>query len=230
MKIKELQISNILSFKYFENILDASKIAFDNDLNIFIGENGAGKSTALEILNFIFKKVLFTQFIVNQQLYSNKNSHTENDKKQILLPDSNSHSFTGLRLEPNWNSEDNPQKIRLVMNLDEIDIANIEHLITNQNKILNLATTYSSHFIIPAVAQLTEYVIEITLHQSSKTFTAEFSPPDEAGYRYLVNYNYFKELINIYNLENPQDLIAPLYESFSLIGGYRNYHSLELLR
>lgn len=110
MKIKELQISNILSFQYFENISDATKIVFDGDLNIFIGENGAGKSTALEVINFIFKKVLFTQFNVNQDLYSRKNTLTGTDRKQILLP-GNNKTYSGLRLEPNWNTENSPQKI-----------------------------------------------------------------------------------------------------------------------
>ena len=52
MKIKTLQISNILSFKYHENIENAEKITFEDDLNIIIGENGSGKSTALEVINF----------------------------------------------------------------------------------------------------------------------------------------------------------------------------------
>jgi len=83
MIIKELQISNILSFKYFDNILEATKIEFDGDLNIFIGENGSGKSTALEVINFIFKKVLFTQFNVNQDLYSRKSTLTGPDRDKF---------------------------------------------------------------------------------------------------------------------------------------------------
>lgn len=40
-----------------------------------------------------------------------------------------------------------------------------------------------------------------------------------------MNYNFYKELIGFYNFENPSEPIDPLYESFTLIGGYRNYHA-----
>ena len=59
MKINSLQLSNILSFGHYTNISDAPKIEFDKDLNILIGHNGSGKSSVLEAINFVFKKVLF---------------------------------------------------------------------------------------------------------------------------------------------------------------------------
>jgi DNA repair exonuclease SbcCD ATPase subunit len=58
MKITSLQVSNILSFRYFEDIANAPKITFDKNLSILIGQNGSGKSTALEVINFIFRRVL----------------------------------------------------------------------------------------------------------------------------------------------------------------------------
>jgi len=226
MIIKYLQISNILSFQYFEDISEATKIEVDRDLNIFIGENGSGKSTVLEVINFIFKKVLFTQFNVNQDLYTKKSTLTGSERKDILSP-ANSSTFTGLRLDPNWNTENSPQKLRLVLQLDEIDVANINHLISNKEKIFSLAASYTNHSAAPEVAQQKEYAIEISLNTNDKSFSTTISPEGDPGYSYLVNYNFYKELIHLYNYENPQDLIAPLYESFTLIGGYRNYNSFN---
>ncbi len=227
MKIKELQISNILSFKYFENIADATKIIFDGDLNIFIGENGSGKSTALEVINFIFKRVLFTQFNVNRDFYLRKSTITDPEKKQILAP-ANNNNYNGFRLEPNWSTEDSTQKIRLVIQLDDIDKANISNLISNQEKINLLRSSYTNHSAPFTLATLDEYTIEMTLNKANKSFSSIISPSDsEPGYLYLVNYNFYKELINFYNYENPQQTIQPLYESFTLIGGYRNYHSFN---
>lgn len=227
MKIKELKISNILSFKYYADISDATKIVFDGSLNIFIGENGAGKSTALEVINFIFKRVLFTQFNTNQDLYSRKSTLTLADKKQILSP-ANNQSFSGFRLEPNWNTETDSQKIQLAIELDEVDTANIDHLIANTDKLNSLISLYTNHSATPNVASQNIYTIEVTLNNDDKTFSVNISPnSSDPGYLYLVNYNFYKELINFYNFENPQAQIAPLYESFTLIGGYRNYHSFN---
>jgi AAA15 family ATPase/GTPase len=89
MKISRLQISNILSFKYFDDIKLAPQIDFDTDLNIFIGQNGAGKSTALEALNLVFKKIFLTQININRDTFFSREDLNEADRKQILLPGKN---------------------------------------------------------------------------------------------------------------------------------------------
>lgn len=66
MRVNYLQLSNILSFKYEENINNAFKIEFDPDLNIIIGENGSGKSTVLEAINFVFTRILFRHCEVDE--------------------------------------------------------------------------------------------------------------------------------------------------------------------
>lgn len=227
MKILELKISNVLSFKYCENIDDAINIIFDKNLNIFIGENGAGKSTALEVINFIFKRVLFTQFNLNQDLYSRKSTLNSDDKRQILSP-ANNLSYSGFRLDPNWNTEDKEQKIKLIIELDEIDTANINHLVKNKDKLSTFITSYTNHQVTPSATTLNTYIIEIIFKKTDKKFSVNISPNNsDPGYLYLVNYNFYKELINLYNFENPQEQVSPLYESFTLIGGYRNYHSFN---
>ena len=225
MKIKELQISNVLSFQFFDEISNAPKISFDDSLNIFIGENGAGKSTVLEVINFIFKKVLFTQFNVNQDYYSRKSAITTAEKKQILSP-ANSQSFSGFRLEPNWETEDKPQKIRLALQLDDIDNENIKNLVDNREKLNPLALLYTPLTANQELVTQKDFVVEVTLNQTDKSFSVVISPAgSDHGYQYLVNYNFYKELINFYNFEHPDAPINPLYESFTLIGGYRNYYS-----
>jgi predicted ATP-dependent endonuclease of OLD family len=225
MKIKSLKISNILSFKYYENISQAPEIVFDKSLNLLIGENGAGKSTALEVLNFVFKKVLFKQFSVNYDIYSRKSSATVSEKKQTIST-SNTQTYSGFRLDPNWDFENAPQIIKLTIELDEIDSANMALLLKNREKIIEFSTTYASYPSHDFVATYNTYDIEISLQKGDKTFSAKISPDgSDPGYLYLVNYNFYKELIEFYNIEYPSDQITPLYESFVLIGGYRNYYS-----
>ena len=163
MKIKTLQISNILSFKYHENIENAEKITFEDDLNIIIGENGSGKSTALEVINFLFRRVLYKQYNINHDFYSRKSSITAEDRRQILLP-ANNNSYGGFRLDSNWNNgDDKPQVIRVEVELDEIDKKNITTLNTNIDKLNSLAGRYSTRGATGLTPSVAPAVIRISL-------------------------------------------------------------------
>ena len=227
VKIKSLRISNILSFKYYENILDATKIEFDKDLNIIIGQNGSGKSTALEVINFIFRKVIFTQFNINQDSYGKKETLTAGDRKNILTP-TNRNQYNGFRLDPNWNSENASQQVQLEVELDEIDSQNIKSIVNNFTKLKTIISLYSNHTIPISLDFNRLFTIIITLDRIAKTFTAGITPSDaDSGYLYLVNFHYYKYLIEFYNLENTSDILPQLNESFTIIGGYRNYNSFN---
>lgn len=227
MKIKSLQISNILSFKYNENIATAEKITFEDDLNIIIGENGSGKSTALEVINFLFKRVLYKQYNINQDYYSRRNLITSDERKQILLPANNNH-YSGFRLDPNWDTEDKTQVIRIEIKLDEIDIKNLNHLKNNIAKLDNFIGIYTTRTLSGLTENLDTYILDITLNKSNQNFSVAFQGGShDFGYEYLTDYNFYKESIAIYNLEHPKESMDSLYESFTLISSYRNYHAFE---
>ncbi len=226
MKIKSLRVSNILSFKHHDDVANAEQIVFEDGLNIIIGENGAGKSTALEVVNFLFKRVLYKQFNVNQDLYSRKSTVTAEDRKQILTP-ANAQTYSGFRLEPNWNTEDKDQKIRLEIKLDAIDLQNLQHIKDNQTS-LNTLLPYTVRALTGLTAHQENYTLDITLNKSTQTFSVVFHQgAHDFGFEYLSDYNFYKELIEIYNIEHPTTPIAPLYESFTLISSYRNYHAFD---
>ena len=221
MKINYIQISNILSFKYYADILSAPKIVFDKDLNILIGQNGSGKSTALEVINFIFKKVIFTPYYFNQDTYSTRFKPGIN-KKEIITKEGN-QEYTGFRLEPNWDNETDAQKIKIEILLDDIDRKNLDLLKSNKVKLDKLFTEYSNESAATSDANQDSYIIDIVLNPGSRAFTVNNF--DDLGVAYLVKYHLYKELIDIYNREHVDEPIEALYEPFALIGGYRNYHS-----
>lgn len=227
MKIKSLQISNILSFKHNENIDDAEKITFEDDLNIIIGENGSGKSTALEVINFLFKRVLYKQYNVNQDYYSRRSQITSDEKKQIIQP-ANNNSFSGFRLDPNWDTENKSQVIRIEIKLDEIDLKNLQHLKGNINKLNSSIGYYTTRPATVLNTNLDSYTLDITLSKNNNNFSVAFQEcSGDFGYEYLTDYNFYKESIAIYNLEHPEEPMDSLYESFTLISSYRNYHAFE---
>lgn len=226
MIIQYLQISNILSFKYYERIEDAEKITFEEGLNIIIGENGAGKSTALEIINFIFKRILFKQYFVNQDLYSNRDNVNSDQRRQILNF-TNSNEYTGFRLEKNWDTEDKPRTIRITVKLDEIDKKNIEILLTNREDLFSKVGTYSNYGKTTHTSYQEIYTIDIVSNENQTFSTTLKDCSEDFGYEYLSNYNFYKETLTLYHLENPGQPISTLYESFTLISGYRNYHSFN---
>lgn len=227
MKINFIQISNILSFQYYENIEDSPKIEFNKDLNILIGQNGSGKSTVLEIINFIFKKVLFVEANFNQNQYRLKEQIDFNQKKDIFQKLENKQYTQHFRLEPNWDSNIPNQKIRMEIQLDSIDDSNIENLIANKDKIDVITTTYSRISIPISIVNEKKIIFDIELDHDANTYTTKVSENLQTGFDYLHNYNLYKELIDLYNKETSHDVIPLLYDSFILIGGYRNYHSFN---
>ncbi len=227
MKIKSLRISNILSFKYSARIEDAEELTFDDGLNIIIGENGAGKSTALEVINFLFKRVLYKQYQVNQDLYSRKSTITIDESRSILAP-ANHNSFAGFRLDPSWDNEEKAQTIRIDLKLDEVDTKNIELLKAANVKLIKSAGLYATKIPTAPTENQEIYVINITLNQRNRSYAVTVQGGEaDFGYEYLTEYNFYKEAITLHNFDNPNDPIDSLYESFTLISSYRNYHAFE---
>lgn len=223
MKIKSLQISNVLVFKFFEDISQAEKISFDPNFNILIGQNGAGKSTVLEIINFIFRRVLFVPYNRNRDLYSQRSTIEANQKKTILAKPDGVQYYRGFRMDRNYDFTDKTQKLRIVIELDDIDRANIELIRTNKEKLSSVVGFYSAEQMFADGVFQNEYQIDIELDNTNKNYSVTVN--QDPGYTYLTAYNLYKEAIEIYNEENPLDQISNLTESFALIGGYRNYNT-----
>ena len=227
MKINYLQISNILSFPYVENIENAQRITLHDGLNIIIGENGAGKSTALEVINFLFKRVLYRQFSVNQDLVRRRTTITADERRQILAP-SNQNDYAGFRLDPNWDSEDEEQRIRIALSFDEIDRENLRNLRTHFTQIQTSIGLYSQHPMTDEGQDRDNYVLDVTLQRDGSSFVKQFQQDGQNfGVTYLSDYHFFKEAIALHNLFNKDQPIPPLYESFTIITSYRNYHDFQ---
>lgn len=227
MRIDYLQVSNILSFPHVSNIEDAEKIAFDDGLNIIIGENGSGKSTALEIINFLFKRVFYRQFAFNRELFGRRQTLSAQDRRQVLQH-VEQRDVTGFRLEPNWHSAALEQRIRIALRLDDIDRENIKSIKTHFTQISERTGSYTTYATSTDGDYQESYIVDVVLNRDNNTFSTQLSIGEEDfGFRYITDYNYFKEAISLHNFLNADRPILPLLESFTLISSYRNYNAFQ---
>lgn len=225
MKLMSLHLSNILSFPFVSDIGEAQRLDFEETLNIVIGENGAGKSTALEVINFVFRRVVFRHCSVNQEVYGKRRSIAEAERRGVLTP-ANDKTLQGFRLEPNWDTEHLPQKIRVVIKLDEIDFTNIKSLVENADKLKRSVSGYTKRQFSNNATHGSVYTLDINLNRTANNFDVQLRDCEsDFGYEYLTDYFFFKETIDIHNSENPDDEVPTLFESFTLISSFRNYHT-----
>jgi predicted ATP-dependent endonuclease of OLD family len=221
MKVKSLQISNIWSFGYFEDIQEAPKMVFNGDLSIVIGQNGAGKSTALEVINFIFRRVLLVPYVRDLNLYGQKATIPMGQRRSILTKAGHAQNYRGFHLEKNYDFEQQRQWIRIVVEVDDIDRANLSLLQAHRSELASIIGEYSVEQMFADEQFQNEYQIDIELNSHEMTFVVHVS--QDMGFNYLSNYNFYKESIEIYNEEHPDSRMDNLSETFSLIGSYRNY-------
>lgn len=229
MKINSIQISNILSFKQFDNIDNSPQIKFNDGLNIIIGPNGAGKSNFLEIINLVFNNVLFSSFSFNEQVIQD---HKLND--QVQLPNTIQIQNINKNLPANNKSNSNVKQIKIVIGLNNNDKENLKFLRVNLDSLNKLSQKYSnSPFALPQtitdedIDKINE--IELLIENSNKTsfnISTSFSNPIEMFVSiYLRLFNLIQYLIIINNKEYGRSW-KPLKNTFAIISGYRNYNQI----
>lgn len=244
MKIKSIKISNVLSFKYYEDLSRCQEIKFGSsgsDFHILIGPNGSGKSNFLEIINQIFKNVLFKRCQFNKTRFINRKDDLsfEREKNQILQAPNQDVSH----LNKNWGYADSSQTILLSLTLNDNDYKNIDFIIGNAQKVDDYLQTYSeirinfTNLMNETGAStfrqsIRQQSIDVTFSRNTEgeKFTVNVGTPNnEKNFikQYLEYFEFLQSVIDIHNIEKPEESWEPLKDTFALISCYRNYNAVD---
>lgn len=136
MKINKITINNILSYK------DAT-IEFNDDLNIFVGTNGSGKSNLMNILIYILKKFCYRNYEIGN-VYSYENF--DNQKYTITEKQPLYYGSDNLFLQKHKKLKDKESSIKLTFIFEQQDIENFKEIINNREILENFIGKKVSSF------------------------------------------------------------------------------------
>ena len=140
MKIRELKISNLMSFPYVENLdnydgMDFEKVDNSLDMNILIGANGSGKSNFIEVINQFCRNLIF-DYTFDPSIIKEKR---ESEYKTAIQH----FPKTAYKLSKHTRYQDKPSKVEVLIELFDTDFDNIGFVCKNAKKINSIIEKYS---------------------------------------------------------------------------------------
>ncbi len=179
MKIRELKISNLMSFPYVEDFdnfewMNFEKIDNNLDMNILIWANWSGKSNFIEIINQFCRNLIF-DYTFNADILKEKRESEY--KKAIQLVWKSAYKLT-----KHSKFQDKPSKIEIVIELFDTDFDNIWFVCKNVKKINSIIEKYSEltyrfpHFNINNIKnEIKEIHLKAEFDEKNQEFVIEKS-------------------------------------------------------
>lgn len=231
MKINRIAISNIFSFQYKDEFENEDWINFNDGINIIIGYNGSGKSNFLEIINAIFKQVLFYPSRFNQDIIE------MNKMDSLQFPLTKTITFINISkfpLQPNNQTKDKPSKVKLEIKLSDDDRNNLKFIQENFEELTEISSKYSGHkplgpryFKNGDLTQIKSATFNLILNTEQFELQENLAAkPDLAAFEYLRWFHFLQHIIFagiIFHAKNWK----PLKNPFAIISGYRNYNAID---
>lgn len=158
MHLKEIKISNILSFPYLANFEESEAISFFNNwgyegLRILIWNNASGKSNFVSIIEEFFSTLIF-DYSYSKEYIINNNISSRKAISALKTQTKNIHN--------NYTSSDLPAQIEILIELGGNDYENIGFVCKFHAKINEILNKYSKLDI-----RFPEYKLSTLMEQSS---------------------------------------------------------------
>ena len=217
MQIKELVLQNAKSFR------DEVSIHFRKDLNVLIGPNAGGKSNLMDVMN-----VSLAHYFVHPWLL--QPSTPSPGVTEYRLRRINPFNPVQRFLDKNSKTQDRPQTVRICFEVTSEDLANLETMRSNKNKLAEFENReYRSNslgnlvFLQDDFLQYKKEDVEYQITEYSQPSSGDQGSWSKGFLQYL---NYF-ELISIlteeYNKTCPdQEKIGRLFPLTLYFSPYRN--------
>ena len=230
MKIREVKISNLMSFPYVKDLDKIDWISFQKeewnlDMNILIGANGAGKSNFIEIINQ-FTRNLVLDYVFDQSFGKNKKK-IKQSIQLIYRPTS--------KLSKHTKYQDYPSNIEFLVELFDNDYANIWFVCKHTDKVNAIIDKYSElsyrfpHFDIEDIRNKVNKIrIKVEFDEKNQSFVIDKSQLTPEEYFALICIQE-KELLyicmyiyNKFEKEAWDQLWYPLNNTLSILSSQRD--------
>ena len=232
MKLKSISISNILSFKYEADFARCQTIEVGEGLNILVGPNGSGKSNLLEVINFMFHRVLFKPYIYEEERldqFVHDADYSQFIKQTIKLDQVHNNYALGA----NNQTPSQPSAVKIILSFNEDDRKNMLFVLKNTPSINAFIVKYSNlplqfkHGFDPKfIHELRELELKFEGNNGISFRWASGSSSDAKTFlhQYLENFELLQAIILTANKKENVDW-QPLKNTFAIVGSYRNYES-----
>ena len=232
MKIREIKISNLMSFPYVEDLDSIEWMNFEKsenslDMNILIWANGSGKSNFIEIINQFCRNLIFDYTFDPSIINEWKKSEY---KKAIQLVPKITY-----KLSKHTKYQDKPSKIEIVIELFDKDFDNIGFVCKNTQKINSIMEKYSElkyrfpHFSINHIKnEIKEIRLKAEFDEKKQEFIidkAALTPMEFFSLVCVQERELLYICINIFNKrekKKSEDLRYPLNNTFTILSSQRD--------
>lgn len=182
MLLKEVKISNLLSFPFSENLDQEQAISFFSNWGfegskVLIGNNASGKSNFITILEEFFSTLVY-DFQYDTSYLTSKNESTKNCINQL--------KNNATKIYPNMKTPEKKSKIQISIELSPYDYENIGFVCKYSNKLNELIKKYSSLEITFPTIPLSEIINK----KINLTLNADF---DERNQIFLIDTSTFDQ-------------------------------------
>ncbi len=231
MKIREVKISNLMSFPYVENLdsiewMDFEKPENSLDMNILIWANWSWKSNFIEIINQFCRNLIF-DYTFNPTIIKEKKESEYKSAIKLI-------SKTAYKLSKHVKYQDKPSNIEIVIELFDNDYENIWFVCKNCKKINSIIEKYSEityrfpHFNLKHIKnEIKEIRIKATFDEKKQEFIIEKSTLTPMEFFSLVCVQE-RELLYIctyiHNIQhkNNEELWPSLKNTFTILSSQRD--------